>query len=623
MDSSMAGEGAVKGIFGSFNRTFWVVNAFELFERGAYYATMAILTVYVVEFILEDRPNASSIFGVLYGFVIILLYFYPVISGALAEKYGYKNMLLFAFVALIAGYILMSMAGRGQLAFFALAYALVGLGAGTFKPIVSATIAHVTGVDQRNQAYSIYYWLINFGAFSSNLLLGFALSQMSLFKYIFVVSAFLICINLGILLLFFRNPVEPRKELSIAQAIRRIAPAFRDRKFVVLLLIYSGFWFMYTFQTFIQLYMIDFGRMPRWFAIQWLATINPGTIIALGPILGKAIAKFNSLSVMMAGISIACLGIAIIGFSGTSVLFFAGIVVFSIGEFITHPGFIAYVSKIAPTDKLAIYMASIFVSVGIGQITGGVAQGFFYDILVREMLRPKLYISLIIVVGLLTLLFFMLYTKWLMKDTTKVEPSLLKGSGFWTRSTTMLVALILIPATGGLGLAAGTTQLAPSSDEPTGVDWTEYASASKTIDDVTGTSQEGETDEELVQIDVPNVVKLTFTLTWTDEADAGVRYNNEPDQFRLTVTPPNGSAKSAGPTGNAQGGAGTVIVTIDYALGDRAPFFNGTGQWAIEVELVTAGDQVLWRPGIGLFDRADTSNAWALTGECEYMERAS
>jgi len=616
----MAGQAGIGKLFGSFNRTFWVVNFFELFERGAYYAMMAVLTVYVVETILGDRPNASTIFGILYGFVIILLYFYPVISGALAEKYGYKNMLLFAFVALIAGYILMSMAGPGQLAFFALAYALVGLGAGTFKPIVSASIAHVTANEQRNQAYSIYYWLINFGAFASNLLLGFLLSAPSMFRYIFVVSAALVCVNLVILLMFFRNPVEPRKELSVAQAIRRIAPAFKDHAFVMLLLIYSGFWFMYTFQTFIQLYMIDFGRMPRWFAIQWLATVNPGTIIALGPLLGKLVARFSSLSVMMAGISISCIGIAIIGFSTVSALFFAGIVVFSIGEFITHPGFIAYVSKIAPTDKLAIYMASIFVSVGIGQIAGGVAQGVLYDILARDMLRPTLYVSLIIVVGLVTLAAFMLYTKWLMKEKAIAEPGAARGTSFWTRSTTMLVALILIPATAGMGLAAGMTALAPSSDEPSGTDWSLYTSASLDLADVTGSAQEGEMVEELVEIDVPNVIKVTFTLTWNDEADAGVRYNNQPDQFRLTVAPPNGSAETGGPSANAQGGSGTVSVTIDFQLAKRE-FYNGTGQWAVGVELVTAGDQVLWRPGIGLLDRADTGNAYTLSVECAYMER--
>jgi MFS family permease len=620
MEASMAGQAGIGRLFGSFNRTFWVVNFFELFERGAYYATLAVLTKYAVDVVMADLDHASFIFGIVYALVLGLLYFYPVISGALADKLGYKTMLTFAFACLIIGYYLLSHAGRGAIGPFIASYMLIGLGAGTFKPIVSATIARVTTTEQRTSAYSIYYWLINFGALSSNLTLSFYINEVSLYHYVFIISSVLIGVNVAILLLFFRNPVEPRKELSVSQAINLIRPAFKDRMFVMLLIIYSGFWFMYTFQTYIQLYMDDYDRMPGWFNLQMLACVNPGTIIIVGPMLTKAVERFNSINVMMTGISISALGIFITGFSEISALFIVGIIIFSMGEFITHPGFIAYVSRISPKDKLSIYMASIFVSVGIGTITGSVVQGALYDYLGRGVMMPKLYIALVVSVGLATIIGFIFYNRLITKHAQKEDPAFRPAPSIWSRTVTMAVVLLLIPATAGVGYAAGTSVFHGEEEDDGGFDWSDYTSVPLDIPDIPGSAQEGDTVDELLQIDVPNVVEVTLTLTWTDEADAGVRYNNEPDQFRLTVTPPNGTARTGGPTANSQGGAGTVSVNFDFPLGKKE-FFNGTGQWAVGVELVTAGDQVLWRPGIGLLDRADTGNAYTLSVECTYMER--
>ena len=87
-------------------------------------------------------------------------------------------------------------------------------------------------------------------------------------------------------------------------------PALQDKKFRTLLIIYSGFWFMYAVNhSFLPLYMNDFNRMPSWFTIQWLAIINPGTIIVVGPGLGKFMEKYKSLNVMMVGIIIYCIGV--------------------------------------------------------------------------------------------------------------------------------------------------------------------------------------------------------------------------------------------------------------------------------------------------------------------------
>ena len=87
-------------ILTSLPKTFWVANLMELFERGAYYGMNAVLAVYLVD-VLGFRQQAV---GFLQGFVYALTYILPIFGGALAERLGYRKMLIVAFSLLTLGY---------------------------------------------------------------------------------------------------------------------------------------------------------------------------------------------------------------------------------------------------------------------------------------------------------------------------------------------------------------------------------------------------------------------------------------------------------------------------------------------------------------------------------------
>ena len=625
----------LSGIFGQFKRPFWVVNAFELFERGAYYGTMSVLGVHVTYYLLQNDPSAAAVWGSLYAMLIILLYFIPLVSAALAEKYGYRNVLFVCYGLMLVGYFSLSAVQPGQFGFLVFSFFMVGIGTGAFKPIISATIAHVTGEDQRNLAYSIYYWMINLGATLVPLGIGLytyftygvsdpsALAEKGIYYIVSVLSAILVIVNTLILVFVFRDPVEPNKDLSINNALKRIAPAFKDKKFVVLLGIYAGFWFMFAYNhTFLPVYMVDFARMPDWFQLAFLATINPGTIIILGPFLGKLVEKYKSLNVMMTGILIFCIGLAINGFTNSSELFVIGIIIFSIGEFITHPGFISYVSKIAPKDKVTIYMGSIFISTGLGNAVGGVVHGFWYNHFARALFMPKVYVSLVIAVGFLTLVCFIFYNRWIIRDSLIKEPDSKVDTGIWTKTTTVGIVLLFIPITIGGAIIGGTNVFYGEEDDIEVVlDWSEYDKLEYIEDPISGMSTENTDTQQLIQISKPNIASVTFTLSWEDEPDSSVRHNNEPDEFSISVSPPNGSEETSGFMSNQDGGSGRVEILITYEAGNRDPYFNGSGQYNVTIHCGNCGDHVLRRPGIGLFDIADTDNLWTLEISYEYYRK--
>ncbi len=147
------------GFFSKFSFQFWLVVMFEFFERGAYYGMMSFISVYFTSVL--DIPKESV--GVIKGVIQPLLYFLPIISGAVADRFGYRKVLMVAFTLLGGGYFLTSQMTSYTAVFVALV--VMGFGAGLFKPMISGVIARLTDESNSSQAFGIYYWSINLGAF--------------------------------------------------------------------------------------------------------------------------------------------------------------------------------------------------------------------------------------------------------------------------------------------------------------------------------------------------------------------------------------------------------------------------------------------------------------------------
>jgi len=135
------------GFFSKFSFQFWLVVMFEFFERGAYYGMMSFISVYFTSVL--DIPKESV--GVIKGVIQPLLYFLPIISGAVADRFGYRKVLMVAFTLLGGGYFLTSQMTSYTAVFVALV--VMGFGAGLFKPMISGVIARLT--DESNSVFII------------------------------------------------------------------------------------------------------------------------------------------------------------------------------------------------------------------------------------------------------------------------------------------------------------------------------------------------------------------------------------------------------------------------------------------------------------------------------------
>lgn len=186
-----------------FPPTFYVANVMEIFERMAWYGFFALSSLYMTSPVSQGGLGFNSIErGILQGIIPFLLYLFPVITGALADRYGYRNTFLVAFGIMTPAYFLL-----GQFTsfwgFFG-AFLLVAIGAATFKPVVVGTVGRLTDDSNRGLGFGIFYTIVNVGGFVGPIFAG-ALRVLD-WSYVFILLAVTIAINFIPTLFFYKEP---------------------------------------------------------------------------------------------------------------------------------------------------------------------------------------------------------------------------------------------------------------------------------------------------------------------------------------------------------------------------------------------------------------------------------
>lgn len=423
-------ENKVKKGFKGFSKNFWTVIVMEFFERGSYYGVMSVLSVYLVMKTGDGGLGfTKESVGVIKSTITPLLYLLPIISGAIAERFGYRRVLMFAFAVMSTGYFLTSTVTSYGLVFLSLL--LMVLGAGFFKPLISGTIARETDESNSTLGFGIFYWSINLGAFIFPLILVPYLKGIS-WSYIFIMAA----IGTGWLLLLnifvYKEPSKPESTKNILEVLKGIILVLKDFRFVVMIVIYSMFWILY-FQMFdtVLWYLTEhvdmtpvnilvnkllslFIENPNWkFDPEHVTVINAGTIIALQLIVSNIVKNTKALPTMIVGIALGTLGMGILAISMQAWVFIVGIVIFSIGEMTAHPKFISYVGLIAPPDKKALYLGYSFLYGVIGSGIGGILGANLYVRFVDGMNRPDLLWLIFSFIGVFAIIALLLYNKFL------------------------------------------------------------------------------------------------------------------------------------------------------------------------------------------------------------------
>ncbi len=382
-------------------RTFWIANTMELFERWAWYGFFMLFANYLTQSTeLGALGLSQTEKGIIMGVGTGILYLLPVITGSIADKYGYRRVLFAAFLIYVSAFLIMPFC-KSFAAVFA-TYLYLALGAALFKPIVSATVAKTTNDETSSVGFGIFYMMVNIGAFVGPL---FALYLKKLsFDKVFYISSIIIGINL-LFLLFYREPEHEKKEEPLKDSLktifRNIGIAFTDKKFVIFLLIVAGFWTMYN-QLFFMLPVfidqwVDTSQLYQFFQEYWpwiastygtgngqlqaefITNVDAMYIILFQVMVSTLIMKWKPLSSMITGFLVCSIGMSLTVATQDVLFILFSILIFGLGEMAGSPKITEYIGKMAAKDKVALYMGFSYIPMAIGNMLAGFISGFVYE----------------------------------------------------------------------------------------------------------------------------------------------------------------------------------------------------------------------------------------------------
>ena len=342
-----------------------------------------------------------------------ILYFLPVLTGAIADRFGYKKVLALAFVIYSSAFALFPQVSSFTAVFCM--YIYLALGAALFKPVISATIAKTTTNETSSIGFGIFYMMVNIGAFIGPMVTLLFKSQSHM---IFYISAGIILINF-ILLIFYKEPSHAEqseqtvetgqsgetKKKSLLQTLGEVfinmLSIFRDLKFFVFLLIVAGFWTMYYqlfftlpvfisqwvdtsvlyhfFDTHIPFISANYSPEPGVLDAEFITNVDALYIILLQIIVSTLVMRLKPLHSMMGGFLVCSIGMALTLFSQNVFFTMVAILIFALGEMSGSPKITEYIGRIAPKDKKALYMGYSFIPVFLGSIFAGMISGNVYQ----------------------------------------------------------------------------------------------------------------------------------------------------------------------------------------------------------------------------------------------------
>ena len=136
-------------------------------ERFGYYTMLAVFAL----FLRANYGLSPAMAGTIYSAFLMLVYFFPLIGGMMADKFGFGKMVTTGIIIMFAGYLLLSVPLGGDsvaLVVMLAALLLIGFGTGLFKGNLQVMVGDLYNdpqyKDKRDAGFSIFYMAINIGA---------------------------------------------------------------------------------------------------------------------------------------------------------------------------------------------------------------------------------------------------------------------------------------------------------------------------------------------------------------------------------------------------------------------------------------------------------------------------
>ena len=365
----------IRKIYYEFPRLFWVVVVVSFIDRIGGTLLFPFFALYITQKFDVGMTQA----GILLGMSSLFGLIGSTIGGALTDKFGRKQLILFGLI-----FSAISALSFGLVNEFSFLYPLmiiVGLLSSIAGPAHDAMIADILPEKQRQEGFGILRVVGNLSWMIGPTIGGFVANIN--FFYLFVIDAVISCVVAAII---FRALPETKPEPhaheqheSFWQTLGGYRIVFRDFAFMAFMV--AGMLMLIVYQQMystLSVYLRDNHSItPSGYG--FLMTTSAITVVLFQFWVSRVI-KYRPPFLMMAiGTVFYMIGFALFGIVTVYILFALNIVIITIGEMIVVPTSQAIAANFAPETMRGRYMAIFGLSWAIPSTVGPGAAGYILD----------------------------------------------------------------------------------------------------------------------------------------------------------------------------------------------------------------------------------------------------
>jgi dipeptide/tripeptide permease len=395
----------------NFSKAFWTANVVELLERAAYYGVFIVITLYLSNILGFSDVQA----GFISGFFSAGLYLLPMFSGAYADKIGFRKAMLLAFLLLTTGYAAMGLlptilesAGLvsygkktefhgivGNPARWAIipVMLLIMLGGSFIKSVISGTVAKETTTENRARGFSIFYMMVNIGAFSGKTIVEPLRKSMGETGLIVLNYFSATATLMAFVLIFFlyKSAKNDKNGKSVKEIWNGLLKVLSNKRLMALIIIIAGFWLvqgqMYATMPKYVLRMAGEDAQPAWYA-----NINPLVVFLCVNFVTYLMRKRKAITSMYTGMCILPFSAflmasgnfisteSILGLHPVAFMMIAGIAFQGIAETFISPRYLEYFSLQAPKGEEGLYLGFSHLHSFFSWLVAFIISGYLLDL---------------------------------------------------------------------------------------------------------------------------------------------------------------------------------------------------------------------------------------------------
>jgi predicted MFS family arabinose efflux permease len=229
---------------------------------------------------------------------------------------------------------------------------------------------------------------------------------------VFRVAALSVFLMFFAVLLFFKEPrhSDEVQTVSLGQAARNFLVVLFNPRFMLFLLIFSGYWIVY-WQEFIILPLYVTHYINPKTDTELLLITGPLIVISLTVAVSFLTQKTTAFRAIILGTLISGLGWALLIIHPTVPMVVVTLIAIALGEITQSPRYYEYVSRLAPPGQQGTYLGFAFLPIGIGSIVGGPFGGLLIHHFGEVKHQPSGIWWVLSAVGVLTALLLWVYDK--------------------------------------------------------------------------------------------------------------------------------------------------------------------------------------------------------------------